>query len=326
MKKIVFVAVVVVILLGGFVVWMNPMGSFRESAPADTTVPSSGTHSTADWKTYTNENFGFSVKYPPWFTAKEQDPELTSEQWYQGANVVFLSSTDRLVVHTVKIRATSHTTSLRDPWVRSTFAHGPNVTFTDDTIAGIAVLRVSIGKRSNILFIKNGYLFTLGNLSDNEFSLDDLVKNMSFMTPRMTATEVLIEVSEAKIRDQQRITDIQSLQVVLELYYSAEKQYPKTLSELATKFPKFPPILVDPSDQTPYAYAVTVYPGPISYHLGVSVERKDDAHLSGDRDCNSLNGVSCTTKYKYDPATAFDGSDAKGCRGEKNRYCYDVAL
>ncbi len=125
-------------------------------------------------------------------------------------------------------------------------------------------------------------------------------------------------------RDARRISDTKQIQLALELYFGANKaNYPKSLNELAPTFiPKLP---TDPTDKLPYRYTYYIDGTRTMYHLGASLEDSSNFALSSDRDCNSSTGSSCYSgKGKWNTSEGFNGEDAKGCRGETNRYCYDV--
>lgn len=129
--------------------------------------------------------------------------------------------------------------------------------------------------------------------------------------------------AEIKNRDAQRVADMVYLQLALAKYEDDHGQTdPRNLSELVPQYLKEIPR--DPLD-TPYAYTFHVTNDTVDgYHLGVSLEREDDPKLSGDPDCNSIRGFCGSFRGGYDQATAFDGTDQRGCRGETGRHCYDV--
>lgn len=89
--------------------------------------------------------------------------------------------------------------------------------------------------------------------------------------------------TRAKSRDSKRIGDISQLQLALELFYEACRQYPATLSTGASNgCPTSPsqvtlgtfidPIPKDPKDPT-YSYVYSVVPNTYSnYHLGATLE------------------------------------------------------
>jgi hypothetical protein len=129
---------------------------------------------------------------------------------------------------------------------------------------------------------------------------------------------------QQQIRDGTRITDIKSLQLALELYFSDHSQYPTVLGQLSPAELKGLP--TDPATHQQYYYApyVSAEGTALSYHLGASLENAEDAHLNSDGDCNSKTGSNCPYKSGYRQDTAFDGSDTAGCNGEPGFHCYDI--
>ncbi len=141
-------------------------------------------------------------------------------------------------------------------------------------------------------------------------------------------------------QDARRITDIKQTELALELYYDANnKRYPSSLSALMAKssclpssveeYSKCLPLApLDPTDQTPYRYSPRASASGSnkydSYHLGASLENPTNPALGSDQDCNSITGVKCPYRSGYNRATAFDGTDTRGCNSEINRYCYDI--
>lgn len=111
-----------------------------------------------------------------------------------------------------------------------------------------------------------------------------------------------LEEARIKARDARRAADLAQIRVALELHYDANKnKYPPSLMSI---FQDILPMLPrDPLNNMPYAY----YRTSKGYHVGASLELKDDYYLL--RDADSKAG--------------FNGSDSAGCSGEKDRYCYD---
>lgn len=117
-----------------------------------------------------------------------------------------------------------------------------------------------------------------------------------------------LEMSGAKARDAKRNSDIGQIQFGCELYYSAHRRYPPSLTSLVSEgfIPSLPK---DPSDDTQYLY-VPLKNG-LSYALGASLEVADSQMLKSDTDQKT---------------TSFSTDDSKGCMGEVGRYCYDVGF
>lgn len=131
-------------------------------------------------------------------------------------------------------------------------------------------------------------------------------------------------------RDNKRISEINIIQMALELYFDANESYPDSLDKITPVY--IEKIPTDPLDNKPYFYNVHVSDGINTfvnkgefdgYHIGVSLEDKDNNSLKNDKDCNSITAFNCNFKSGYRKKGAFNGSDLQGCGGEKNRYCYD---
>ena len=94
--------------------------------------------------------------------------------------------------------------------------------------------------------------------------------------------------SRSVARDNQRISDIQILQIKLESYRNEKGKYPSALSDLVTdKF--IPAVPTDPQGKV-YSYVCTPNPDScFSYTLGIDFEnkRKSDANYECiDNNCN----------------------------------------
>ena len=74
-KVLITVIVLAAILGGGF--YISQQKSVTEVAPKTQTTETA----TADWKTYTNDEFGFQLKYPPSMVVSENPGELASSKW-----------------------------------------------------------------------------------------------------------------------------------------------------------------------------------------------------------------------------------------------------
>ncbi|GEM_PF-854558 len=134
--------------------------------------------------------------------------------------------------------------------------------------------------------------------------------------------------SVVKSRDARRISDVKQLQLALELYFDAKGGYPTSLEKLTPDY--IPMVPADPFDKTAYRYTYYVSKGKnVGYHLGASIQDGSNYAFSSDADCNSTTGKNCgysgsSGGGSWSAQNAFDGSDAKGCGGEADRYCFDV--
>jgi nitrate reductase NapE component len=126
-----------------------------------------------------------------------------------------------------------------------------------------------------------------------------------------------LEVSQKKTRNSKRISDLRNVQLALELYYDANRQYPNTLDAVV---PMYLPWIPESPDgaagtyihYTPLSSENTPCSGEskcTGYHIGVSLEDADTFVLGLDADFTSAN---------------VDGKDSSGCSGEIGRACYDL--
>jgi len=68
---ILIVILIVAVAIGGYLLWTQNRLSFPQPTP----LPAPTLNPTADWKTYTNTNFNYSVKYPPYFNIRSLFPD-----------------------------------------------------------------------------------------------------------------------------------------------------------------------------------------------------------------------------------------------------------
>lgn len=122
-----------------------------------------------------------------------------------------------------------------------------------------------------------------------------------------------------KSRDVKRIANIKQIQIALEMYYDSNKHFPGSLYDLLGTY-----LYALPTDGLGNSYNYRPVPygcsknGPSfceNYHLGASLELKDNIQLLYDDDQTTSS-----------PA-GIDGSDENPCRpigGGITRFCYDV--
>ena len=128
------------------------------------------------------------------------------------------------------------------------------------------------------------------------------------------ASIILASLNSArkKGRDARRIADIKEIQLALELYFDAYRDYPTTLSSLAPNY--IPVVPKDPLGAT-YAYERCTGGGNIIYHLGASLEESTNPALSSDLD-NPPSGCSGGWANDNFPCIAGPGQGS---------YCYDIS-
>ncbi len=66
-KNLIIIIAVVLILVGGFLGWQK-LNSKSETLNSKQTQNTEIQNETADWKTYTNDEYGFLLQYPPYLT------------------------------------------------------------------------------------------------------------------------------------------------------------------------------------------------------------------------------------------------------------------
>lgn len=143
------------------------------------------------------------------------------------------------------------------------------------------------------------------------------------------ASIVLASLNSArrKSRDARRIADIKQIQLALELYFDAKREYPDTLSLLLAPDYYIPSVPVDPSSGVAYPYdnyvdstraaCVELTGTCIYYHIGAFLEEVTNSALLSDRDLEPLVG--------FGP----DGLNATACTPDgvgttATDRCYDV--
>ena len=100
---------------------------------------------------------------------------------------------------------------------------------------------------------------------------------------------------QADARDSKRLSDINSLQLALELYNNSNNEYPQALASLVTDG-QIGAVPVDPLGNS-YSYAVNTDPAT-AYHLGITLEDTAHSALSGDADTNSTpTGINYTNGF-----------------------------
>ena len=127
------------------------------------------------------------------------------------------------------------------------------------------------------------------------------------------ASVVLASLNNArkKSRDARRVADIKQLQLALELYFDAIRDYPATLSLLVPG--NIPVVSVDPLTAA-YTYERC---STTMYHLGAALEESTNPALQSD-----LNAAptGCTGTWAVDTAVC------SGTAGtNQGSFCYDVS-
>ncbi len=127
------------------------------------------------------------------------------------------------------------------------------------------------------------------------------------------ASVVLASLNNArkKSRDARRVADIKQLQLALELYFDAQRDYPATLSLLA---PGNIPVV--PTDPLTAAYTYERCSSTL-YHLGAALEESTNPALQSDL---GTAPTGCTGTWSVDTAVC------SGTAGtDQGSFCYDVS-
>ena len=120
--------VILVLIIGAIIGYFTFV---QKSAPGNLTTP----FGTASWKTYTNEDFGFSVKYPPVVQPSEIKKTTNSRRSSIQFSPIDRKST--LFTFTIMIYPAAHTKILNDP----PFPNLAKGEYIQSTISGMTVWR-----------------------------------------------------------------------------------------------------------------------------------------------------------------------------------------
>jgi len=153
------------------------------------------------------------------------------------------------------------------------------------------------------------------------FTLIELLVVIAIIGILSSVVLASLNSARQKSRDAKRVSDIQNLQLALELYFDSKGEYPDLLTDLSSDF-----IPSDPVDPLGGAYVYNAYTTNtrppvvgddcdedtetcIFYHIGANLEGSTHSVLASDA---SLDG------------DTIDGPNADGCSDEVGRYCYDL--
>ena len=122
------------------------------------------------------------------------------------------------------------------------------------------------------------------------FTLIEIVVVIGIMAILTVIIYASFNGAKAQSRDQERITNISSIQLALETYFNQKHQYPANLNLLTPSY--LPQIPVPPAGTNPQYNYVPIGAGSIcvSYHLWIKLETKNDS-LSSKKSFDST-GVS----------------------------------
>jgi prepilin-type N-terminal cleavage/methylation domain-containing protein len=144
---------------------------------------------------------------------------------------------------------------------------------------------------------KNGYKI----VAKSGFTVIEMLVVVAIIAVITAVVLVSLNQARSQSRDKKRVSDIKSLQLSLEFYYTKNKAYPFTLNDLGIALPK------DPQTNEDYKY-VAIRKGSssrcTSYHVGAVLENADSEYLKEDSDIDS----SATT-------ISVNGESLSICRG-----------
>jgi len=144
--------------------------------------------------------------------------------------------------------------------------------------------------------------------SQRGFTLIELLVVIAIIGILSSIVLASLNSARQKGRDARRISDIQQLQLALELYYDANSQYPTALDIAHIVTPGY--ISVVPTDPNGGAYKYAGLGGTTctSYHIGATLESSTNNALNADADAAAGTVCAGTTQTPAASAADFDGT------------------
>ncbi len=166
------------------------------------------------------------------------------------------------------------------------------------------------------------------------FTLIELLVVIAIIGILSSVVLASLNSARQKSRDAKRVSDIQNLQLALELSFDSNNEYPDSLLDLSPNFIPSDPI--DPFTSAAYAYdnltsagvaCVTASGDCVTYHLGANLEGNGNNVLDTDADVCVAAGTGCARVFAGTSLSGIDegGATPNDCVGTgAGVYCYDV--
>ena len=173
------------------------------------------------------------------------------------------------------------------------------------------------------MFYKSNVLKTGGR--GKGFTLIELLVVIAIIGVLASIVLASLNSARRKSRDARRIADVKQIQLALELYFDAKREYPDTLSLLAPDY--IPSVPADPLSGTyPYdnfadslrAACVELTGSCVYYHIGALLEEVTNAALDNDRNLDGVMGAS------PDGLSTVAACGTDGVANAATDRCYDV--
>ena len=166
------------------------------------------------------------------------------------------------------------------------------------------------------------------------FTLIELLVVIAIIGILSSVVLASLNSARQKSRDAKRVSDIQNLQLALELSFDSNSEYPDSLLDLSPNFIPSDPI--DPLTGSAYLYdnltstgvACVIASGDcVMYHLGADLEGSGSNVLDTDADVCVSAATGCARVLTGTTLNGVDGggATANDCVGAGvGVYCYDV--
>ena len=145
--------------------------------------------------------------------------------------------------------------------------------------------------------------------SQRGFTLIELLVVIAIIGILSSIVLASLNSARQKGRDARRISDIQQLQLALELYYDANSQYPTAIDTAHLVTPGYISTIPTDPNTGSYRYAGLGGTTCTSYHIGATLESTTNNALNGDADAAAGTACAATTQTPAASAADFVGTD-----------------